>query len=128
MENVGVVYYGECNYYLLINCLRLCGWGELIQNYLKIFSFWLIWDKNLGSSTSWTVAKHFRIRRCIECPSTFLRNSADHFTIFNLSPIQHQRWSTFCQKLANGRNLLTCYRELHLKGDKATISDSKTYR
>ena len=128
MANVGVVYYGKCNYCLLINCFRLCGWGELIQNYFKIFSFWLIWDKNLGSSTSWTVAKPLCIRRCIECLSTFLRNSAYHFTMFNSSPMQHQRWSTFCQKLANGWNLLTCYRELCLKGDKATISDSGTYR
>ena len=44
---VGVVYSGNCNYYLLINCIRHCVKGEFIQNYFKIFSF-LIWDKNLG--------------------------------------------------------------------------------
>ena len=46
---VGVIYYGNCNYYVLINCIRHCVRGEFIQNYFKIFIFLLIWDKNLGS-------------------------------------------------------------------------------
>ena len=36
-----VIYYGKC--------IRHCVRGEFIQNYFNIFSFLLIWDKNLGS-------------------------------------------------------------------------------
>ena len=45
------IYYGKRNYYVLINCIRHCSRGEFIQNYFKIFSFSLIWDKNLRSYT-----------------------------------------------------------------------------
>ena len=51
------IYYRKRNYYVLINCIRHCVGGEFIQDYFKIFSFLLIWDKNLGSHTSWPVAK-----------------------------------------------------------------------
>ena len=54
---VGVVYYEKCNYYVLIDCIRHRVWGELIQNYFKIFNFLLIWDKNFGFYTGWSVAK-----------------------------------------------------------------------
>ena len=60
MAWVGVIYYGKCNYYALINCIRHCVRGEFIQikiKFIKIFSFLLIWDKNLGSHTGWLVAK-----------------------------------------------------------------------
>ena len=39
---VGVIYYGECNYYVLINYIRHCVKEEFIQNYFQIFSFLLI--------------------------------------------------------------------------------------
>ena len=42
-------YYGKCNYYVLINCIRHCVTGEFNQNYFQILSFLLIWYKNLGS-------------------------------------------------------------------------------
>ena len=45
------IYYGKRNYYVLINYIRHRVRGEFIQNYFKIFSFLLIWDKNLGSHT-----------------------------------------------------------------------------
>ena len=56
MAWVEVTYYGKCNYYALINCIRHFVRGEFIQNYFKIFRFLffkilrflLIWDKNLG--------------------------------------------------------------------------------
>ena len=51
MAWVEVTYYGKCDYYALINCIRHFVKGEFIQNYFKIFSFLLIWDKNLGSHT-----------------------------------------------------------------------------
>ena len=59
MTCVGVICYRKCIYYVFImyNSIRHCVWGELIQNYFKIFSFWLIWDQNLGSHTSLSVAK-----------------------------------------------------------------------
>ena len=41
-----------CNY-----CFRHCVRVESIQNYFHIFSFSLIWDKNLGSHTDGPVAK-----------------------------------------------------------------------
>ena len=62
---LGVTYYGKCNYYALINCIRHCVRGEFIQikiKFIKIFSFLLIWDKNLGSHTGWPVAKPLWIR------------------------------------------------------------------
>ena len=49
MAWVGVIYFEKCNNYVLITCIRHCVRGESIQNYFKIFSFLLIWDKNLGS-------------------------------------------------------------------------------
>ena len=57
MAWVEVTYYRKCNYYAFINCIRHFVRGEFIQNYLKIFSFLLIWDKNLGSHTGWSEAK-----------------------------------------------------------------------
>ena len=60
MAWVGVIYYGKCNYYALINCIRHCVRGEFIQikiKFIKIFSSLLICDKNLGFHTSWLVAK-----------------------------------------------------------------------
>ena len=65
MTWVGVIYYGKCNYYALINCIRHCVTGEFIQikiEFIKIFSFLLIWNKNLGSHTGWPVAKPLWIR------------------------------------------------------------------
>ena len=53
---VRVIYYGKCNYYVLINFIIHCVKGELIQNYFRI-CFSLIWDKNLGSNTSRPEAK-----------------------------------------------------------------------
>ena len=53
---------------LTINCIKHCVRREFIQNSLKIFSFFLVWVKNLESHTSWTVAKRLRIRHCLlEC-------------------------------------------------------------
>ena len=49
---VGFIYYGKCNYSVLINCIRHCVTEEFIQNYLKILCFLLIWGKNLGSHTN----------------------------------------------------------------------------
>ena len=49
-----VIYYQKSNYYALINCIRHCVRGELIQIKIKfiiIFSFVLIWDMILGSHT-----------------------------------------------------------------------------
>ena len=57
MARVEVIYYGKCNYYVLINCIRHCVMGKFIQNYFKILIFLLIWDKNLGSHTGWPVTK-----------------------------------------------------------------------
>ena len=52
MDDMGRGYfYRKCNYYALINCVRHFVRGEFIQNYFKIFSFLLMWDKNLGSHT-----------------------------------------------------------------------------
>ena len=51
MAWIGVIYYGKCNYYALINCIRHCVRGEIKIKFIKIFSFLLIWDKNLGSHT-----------------------------------------------------------------------------
>ena len=59
---VEATYYGKCNYYALINCIRHFVRGEFIQNYFKIFSFLLLWDKDLGSHTGWPVAKPLWIR------------------------------------------------------------------
>ena len=45
MAWVGVIYYGKCNYYALINCIRHCVRGEFIQikiKFIKIFNFLLI--------------------------------------------------------------------------------------
>ena len=33
-----VIYYGKCNHYVLINCIRYCIRGELIQNYFNSLS------------------------------------------------------------------------------------------
>ena len=49
---VGVVYYGKCNYYVLINLHHTVLWENS-----------LIWDKNLGS-TGWPVAEPLCIRPC----------------------------------------------------------------
>ena len=57
ITRIGIIYYGKCNCYVLIKCIRHCVKGELIHNYFKTFNFLLIWDKNLGSQTSWPVAK-----------------------------------------------------------------------
>ena len=57
MSWVGIVYCGECNYYVLINSYRYCVRGEFIQNYFKMFNFLLIWDKNLRSPTGLTIEK-----------------------------------------------------------------------
>ena len=65
------IYYWKRNYYVLINCIKHCVRGEFIQNYFKIFSFFLIWDKNLGSHTGWPVAKPLWIRRCYPINSLF---------------------------------------------------------
>ena len=54
---VEVTYYGKCNYYPLTDCIIHFVRGELIQSYFKIFSFLLIWNKNLGFHTGWPVAK-----------------------------------------------------------------------
>ena len=65
MAWVGVIYYGKYNYYALINCIRHCVRWEFIQikiKFIKIFSFLLIWDKNLESHTRWLVAKPLWIR------------------------------------------------------------------
>ena len=59
-----VIYYGKCNYYVLINYVRHFVRGEFILNYFKIFSFLLAWDKYLGSHTGRPVAKFLRIRPC----------------------------------------------------------------
>ena len=64
---VGVIYYGKCNYGF-INCIRHCVRGEFIQikiKFIKIFSFSLIWDKNLGSHTGWLVVKPLWIHPCM---------------------------------------------------------------
>ena len=61
----GVIYYGKCNYYALINCIRHCVRGEIKIKFIKIFSFLLIWDKNLGSHTGWPVAKPLWICPCL---------------------------------------------------------------
>ena len=68
MAWVWVIYYGKCNYYALFNSIRHSVREEFIQikiKFIKIFSFSLIWDKNLGSHTGWPVAKPFWIRPCI---------------------------------------------------------------
>ena len=36
---VWVIYYGECNDYVLVNSITHCVRGEFIQNYFKIFTF-----------------------------------------------------------------------------------------
>ena len=64
MAWAGVIYHGKCNYCALLNCIRDCVRREFIQNYFKIFSFLLIWGKNLGSHTGWPVAKPLWIGRC----------------------------------------------------------------
>ena len=51
-----VIYYGKSNYYVLLNCIKNCVRGELIQNYFKIFNFFLTWHKNLASHTGGLVA------------------------------------------------------------------------
>ena len=57
MAWVWVLYFGKCSYYILISCIRHSIREEFIQSCFKIFSFLLIWDKNLGSHTGWLVAK-----------------------------------------------------------------------
>ena len=57
MAWIGVIYFGKCNYSVLIKCIRHCVRRKFIQNHFKIFSLLLILDKNLGSHTSWLVAK-----------------------------------------------------------------------
>ena len=52
----------------------------------------------------------------------------DHFTIFNSSPMHYLRWSSLCQNLPYGWRLDCCYKELHLKGDRATIFDFEVDR
>ena len=77
MAWVGVIYYGKCNYYALINCIRHCVRGEIKIKFIKIFSFLLIWDKNLGSHIGWPVAKPLWIR-----PWTLLNTIPDWFNNF----------------------------------------------
>ena len=77
MAWVGVIYYGKCNSYALINCIRHCVRGEFIHikiKFTKIFSFLLIWEKNLGSCTSWPVAKPHWIHPCIYTARTDPKN------------------------------------------------------
>ena len=49
MAWVWATYYGKCNYYVIIKCIRHCIMGKFIQDYFKVFSFLLIWNKNLRS-------------------------------------------------------------------------------
>ena len=66
MPRVGVIYYGKCNYYALINCIRHNRLkGDFIHitiKFVKIFTFLLIWGNNLGSHTGWLVANPLWIR------------------------------------------------------------------
>ena len=64
MTSVGATYYGNCNYYVLINCVRHSVRGESIQDCFKIFNNLLMWDKNLGCHIGWPVAKLLWIRPC----------------------------------------------------------------
>ena len=57
MAWVGVIYYGKCDYSILINCILHFVRGKFNQNYFKIFTFFLIWDKNFGSLTGLPIAK-----------------------------------------------------------------------
>ena len=44
MARVGIIYYGKCNYYILIKCIRQCTRhfvsGEFIENYLTLLAFY----------------------------------------------------------------------------------------
>ena len=53
MTWVGVIYYGKCNYYVLIDCIWHCVRGKFIQNYFDFSNFLLIWCKNLESHIGW---------------------------------------------------------------------------
>ena len=62
MAWVGVIYYGKCDYSILINCILHCVKGKFNQNYFKIFTFLLIWVKNFGSLTGLPIAKPLSLR------------------------------------------------------------------
>ena len=64
------------------------------------------------------------------CHPVPFRIFMDDITILSSSPMQHLRWSFLWQK--NRKQLKTvvdcCYRELHLKCDRACRSNSETHR
>ena len=65
MAWVAVTYYRKSNYYALIYCIRHCVKGECIQikiKFIKVSSFLIIWDKNLGFHNGLQVAKPLWIR------------------------------------------------------------------
>ena len=72
MARIGVIYYGKCNY-VLIDCIRRPVRGEFIRNYVTIFSFLLIRDKNLRLHTGWPVEKPVWIRRGSWCETKSIK-------------------------------------------------------
>ena len=40
MVRVGIIYYGKCNYHVLIKCIRHFVSGEFIENYLRLSAFY----------------------------------------------------------------------------------------
>ena len=123
-----VIYYGKYTYYVLINCIKNCVRRQFIQNYLKIFNILLVLDKNLGSHTSWPLAKLLWIRSSVYFLLTvnmrmvdwtlycFSLNLSMHFRVGFRSPVT-SKTKLYVTTVNNSFQPLPvfCWKEHHLR-------------
>ena len=85
----------------------------------------------LGHQGGWVFHIFPKLHSIIKlgCPLIHLRIFVDHVTLFNLSPMQHLRWSSLWQKKNSWLETVVdcCYREVCIECDKAPRSDSEMY-
>ena len=110
---IGVIYYGKCYYYVLLNCIRHCVRGDFIQNCFKIFNFLLIWHTNLGFHTGGLAGKPLWIVPDIIClKHRFLISSEVIFSSWYLVNWYHTRKHFRGKICINSRLLLVIFSRL----------------